>query len=231
MVKSISYTCCRSFVLLVFIPIIVLAETQSGSVSGVVKLVTESGDIDEQSRSIVVFEPKDKALLGKNAPKLHIVEMKGKRYLPRYLAVRVGDSVSYLNLDNFGHNVFSASGQNEFDLGSYPFRGKRIRRFQNAGLVKVYCNIHSSMANFVMVHRGWATITSDSGSFNLSGLPAGEYHLTAWNIHGEVRTEQQISAGVNPAIALRIKESVKTDLSHLNKFGEEYPEDDGDEIY
>src|SRR5262249_26063999 len=74
-----------------------------------------------------------------------LLDQKGQRFLPRILAVVVGQAVDFRNSDNVFHNVFSYSPPKRFDLGRYP-RGKSKRlTFQKPGLVQVYCDIHSDM--------------------------------------------------------------------------------------
>ena len=51
-----------------------------------------------------------------------------------------------------------------------------------AGVVNVYCDIHTDMAAFVVVtpSRAWARPGED-GRYELPGLPAGRYHLVWWH--------------------------------------------------
>ena len=66
----------------------------------------------------------------------------------------------------FFHNVFSLSGAATFDLGRYPQGQTRSREFPKAGLVKVYCHIHSHMSATILVldHPYFVTPDND-GSF------------------------------------------------------------------
>ena len=63
----------------------------------------------------------------------------------RELRVSVGDSISFKNDDPFFHNIYSASGSAEFDLGSYPQGQSRKVTFGKEGTVMVECAIHPNM--------------------------------------------------------------------------------------
>ncbi len=101
---------------------------------------------------------------------------------PRVVVVPVGGNVSFPNLDPIYHNVFSVSPTKRFDLGKYPRGQSRTVRFEKPGVVNVYCDIHTDMAAFIVVtpSRAWARPGAD-GRYELSGLPAGRYHLVWWH--------------------------------------------------
>jgi len=101
---------------------------------------------------------------------------------PRVLAVTVGTTVEFPNADPIYHNVFSVSPVKRFDLGRYPKgRSKRVT-FDRAGLVNVYCEIHSNMAAFVLVLPNHAFARPDAdGAFALPDLPPGRYQLKVWH--------------------------------------------------
>ena len=55
-------------------------------------------------------------------------------------------------------------------------------RFDQPGIVRVFCDIHSHMNAFILVfaHR-YFTVTDDDGRYRLPNVPAGSYTLTVWN--------------------------------------------------
>ncbi len=70
---------------------------------------------------------------------------KDKTFKPASLKVKVGDTVDFLNEDDFFHNVFSLSDIKSFDLGSYPKGQGRKVTFDKPGIVEVECSIHPEM--------------------------------------------------------------------------------------
>lgn len=118
------------------------------------------------------------AALTTKMPKL---AQRDQAFAPRVLPIAVGTRVDFPNMDPVYHNVFSLSPVRRFDLGKYPRGNSRQILFEKTGLVKVYCDIHSSMEAFVLVlpHHGF-TQPSSSGDFALPDLPAGRYVVHAW---------------------------------------------------
>lgn len=118
-------------------------------------------------------------------------------FVPRVLAVTRGSSVEFPNTDPYFHNVFSLSSSASFDLGRYPSGDSRTRAFSKAGLVKVYCHLHSHMSGTIMVfdHPYFRKPETD-GTFAIGDLPAGTYRISAWHerIGENVRTVQ-VAAG------------------------------------
>lgn len=103
-------------------------------------------------------------------------------FVPRVVSVPVGTEVDFPNQDPIYHNVFSVSPPARFDLGKYPRGQSRRVRMAKAGLVKVFCDIHSDMAAFVVVLPNRAFVRpSEDGSFRLPELPPGRYTLSWWH--------------------------------------------------
>jgi plastocyanin len=122
-----------------------------------------------------------------SAPKVAQVN---QTFQPRVLAVPVGTSVQFPNFDPIFHNVFSYSKAKRFDLGKYG-RGKSATvKFDQPGLVKVFCDIHSNMTAFVYVSdTAWVVQPDTAGGFAFRDLPPGTYALRLWHPERGSRTE------------------------------------------
>jgi plastocyanin len=107
---------------------------------------------------------------------------KDQSFVPRVVVVPVGGIVDFPNMDPIYHNVFSVSPVKRFDLGKYPRGESRSVRFPKAGLVNVYCDIHSDMAAFILVvpNRAFARPHAD-GAWELPDVPPGHYVLCWWH--------------------------------------------------
>ena len=81
------------------------------------------------------------------------VDQKDKQFSMSHLKIKVGDTVNFVNLDPFFHNVFSLSDAKTFDLGSYPQGQGRKITFNEPGVVEVECAIHSQMKLIVEVTK------------------------------------------------------------------------------
>ena len=110
-----------------------------------------------------------------------IMDQKDERFVPHVLAIERNTEVRFLNSDSIYHNVFSLSQAKSFDLGRYPQGKFRAVKFDKAGLVKVYCDIHTHMSAYILVlDTPYFAMTNDDGTFSLAGVPPGEYQLFAW---------------------------------------------------
>ena len=122
------------------------------------------------------------------------ISQKGKKFIPRVLAVPVGTTVYFRNDDEVYHNVFSLSQPNEFDLGLYQKGISRYKTFNSAGPVNLLCNIHSSMSAYIyVVDSPYYAQADRRGNFTIRGVPPGKYTLRAWHETSLEPTEQQIT--------------------------------------
>jgi hypothetical protein len=98
------------------------------------------------------------------------------------LPIVVGTTVDFPNNDATYHNVFSLSKTKSFDLGRYAAGRSKSVRFDNPGIVRVFCDIHSHMSAFILVfaHRYFA-LADDEGRYRIDNIPPGTYTVFAWN--------------------------------------------------
>jgi plastocyanin len=100
---------------------------------------------------------------------------------PFVLIVPVGATVSFPNLDNVRHHVYSFSPTHPFELKLYSRDDTRTVRFDKAGTVALGCNIHDKMAAFIkVVDTPYAAKTDASGAAVIHDLPPGAATLHLW---------------------------------------------------
>ena len=105
-----------------------------------------------------------------------------ENFVPRVVAVPVGSTVEFPNDDPIYHNVFSLSRAKDFNLGRYPKGQSKSVRFDRAGIIKVFCEIHSHMTATVMVFdHPWFAVPDESGQFELPAVPPGQREIVAWH--------------------------------------------------
>ena len=81
------------------------------------------------------------ALFGAN----HVIDQKGKTFIPHAVSVAVGDTLTFKNSDPFAHNAYTDDGANEFDIGMQA-PGKDVNaKVKAAGVFNVECAIHPNM--------------------------------------------------------------------------------------
>jgi plastocyanin len=116
------------------------------------------------------------------APTQAELRQRGEMYVPHVIAITTGSTVSFPNDDALFHNVFSLSRAAAFDLGRYPQGDTRTRKFDKAGVIKVFCHLHSHMSAIIAVFdHPWFAQAGDDGAFTIERVPAGRYTLTGWH--------------------------------------------------
>jgi plastocyanin len=130
------------------------------------------------------------------------IRQTNETFSPRVVAIPRGSTVEFPNFDPFFHNVFSLSRGSTFDLGRYPRGDSRARTFTSAGLVKVFCHLHSHMGASIMVFdHPFFSVPREDGSFVLEGVPPGTYSVSAWHERiGESTHEVRVAAGQRSTI-------------------------------
>jgi plastocyanin len=164
---------------------------------------------------------------------------KDKMFLPHVLAVEVGTYVDFPNADPIFHNAFSSYDGKVFDLGLYAPGSTRSERFSRPGIVRVFCNIHSSMSAIIVVLPTpyFATSRRD-GVFQIPNVPPGEYQMTVFHERTTEATLNALARRItveNFPLALPpivISEAGFLQMPHTNKYGRGYaPETDEHSIY
>jgi len=113
-----------------------------------------------------------------------------KSFVPHVLPIAVGTRVNFPNYDQIQHHVYSFSRVKTFELPLYRGETAKPVLFDKPGVVKLGCNIHDWMSGIILVlptHH--FAMTDDNGGYSLSGLPPGEYTLTAWHAQSREKTE------------------------------------------
>ena len=147
-----------------------------------------------------------------------------KRFVPDLVGLTVGQSVTFPNGDPFLHNVFSPTETRRFDLGSYEKGQSRSRKFPDAGVIDVYCNIHPEMsATVVVLPNRRHVIAKPDGSFTIEGVPAGTWNVFAYSRRAAHPISVKVEVGASSATPISLAlDEVQRDFKHENKFGEKY---------
>ena len=114
-----------------------------------------------------------------------------KTFVPAVLPVVAGTKILFPNSDHIRHHVYSFSRAKTFELPLYKGEDAPPVLFENAGVVKIGCNIHDWMSAIIIVlpnpHYTW---TDEDGKFSLPGLEAGTYTLAAWHPQASDKTDK-----------------------------------------
>ena len=130
-----------------------------------------------------------------------VLDQKGCRYHPHVLGMMVNQPLRILNSDPATHNVHPSpkvDGNHEWNISQMP-KGDPVEKTfsQPEIMMRVQCNQHNWMKAYINVSRTpFFAVTDATGSFEIKGLPPGEYTLAAVHEKAGEQT-QRITVGPN----------------------------------
>jgi plastocyanin len=139
-------------------------------------------DRPDRRRSVVYLETAPRAAFDPSEEQHARMDQRHENFVPHVLPIVAGTTVDFPNDDSTYHSVFSLSKPRPFNLGRYAAGRSKSVRFDEPGIIRVFCDIHSHMNAFILVftHR-YFTVTDEDGRYRLGNVPAGSYTLTVWN--------------------------------------------------
>jgi hypothetical protein len=174
-------------------------------------------------QAVVYFEPASPLTARPGDLPFQMVTRR-KTFAPRVLVVPRGSRVRFPNDDPILHNVFSVSTPNQFDLGLYRQGPGKDKRFEETGVVRVFCNVHHDMVAYILVlNTPFSTTPDADGGFVLKGLPRGTGKLTVWHEQADPWSMAVELPPKTPGPLVARVEIVRPLIpAHLNKLGQSY---------
>lgn len=207
--------------------ILLALPVHSEEIRGRVQLLAKGGKGPAKGsdvrQAVVYFEPAGTQSVRSPETPFEMVT-KRKELVPRVLVVPKGSRVRFPNQDPILHNVFSVSSPNQFDLGLYRQGPGKEKRFEEAGLVRVFCNVHHDMVAYVLVlGTPYYVSPNAQGEFVLTGLPRGSGRLTVWHEQADPWTvDVEVPAKTAGPVMARVEIVRPMIPAHLNKLGQSY---------
>ncbi len=132
-----------------------------------------------------------------------VLDQRGCRYRPHVQAAPVGSEIVIVNSDPVLHNVHGYFGPATTFNVAMPLKGQKVdKKLDKPGVVRVKCDVHDWMGAFVLVVDGPSAVTSADGRFKITGVPPGNYFVTAWHeALGERKTQVTVPASGTAAIS------------------------------
>ena len=95
------------------------------------------------------------------------------------------------NSDPTTHNIHPLPKTNrEWNISMPPKSENLKRSFSQPEIIPVKCNVHPWMRSYVGVFKHpFFAVSGKDGSFEIKGLPPGEYTIEAW--HEKFGTQEQ----------------------------------------
>jgi hypothetical protein len=136
-----------------------------------------------------------------------LLDQHGCDYSPHMVAMVAGQQLKIRNSDETLHNIHPRPQANtEFNVGQ-PRKGmESLKTFDKPEmLIPVGCDVHPWMRAYISVLLNpFFAVTGEDGSFEIKGLPAGEYEIEA--AHGKLKT-------VSSKVTVKDGEAAKLNLT------------------
>ena len=170
-------------------------KVRTGTIAGIVESRRADGALQPAQSNVVVYLDESPRLTARRRERQSKVVIRKHRFEPELTVIPQGATIEFPNSDPEFHSVFSLSKSSSFELGLYRDGGSRSVKFERAGVVDVYCNIHPGMkATIKVVPNSFYAIADSDGRFSIERVPVGRYTLLVWN--GSVMdTEIEVRSG------------------------------------
>lgn len=195
-----------------------------GSVSGRVTLQEKPGQKTTDLDNVIVWlEPATPSTARPRTTKVELA-MRGRQFAPHVRVVQAGSTIAFPNQDAFSHNIFSTTPGSSFDLGLYGRGQSKTQAFSRIGAVPVYCNIHASMAAFVVVVPSqWYAQAGADGRWTIADVPEGTYTVNVWHERAPRRTTPiQVTASAVEVPEMQLDARGYVVAQHKDKLGQDY---------
>ncbi|MEW6731167.1 MAG: carboxypeptidase regulatory-like domain-containing protein [Acidobacteriota bacterium] len=111
------------------------------------------------------------------------LDQKNCQYTPHVVSFMIQQDFKVLNSDNTNHNVHPLPKTNkEWNESQSPKGDPIVKTFPRQEVIPVKCNIHPWMKAYLGVFdHPFHTVSKADGSFEIKGLPPGDYTIEAWH--------------------------------------------------
>jgi len=153
--------------------------------------------------AVVTLYPSGDAARAPRAGGRYVVSQQNMQFHPFLTIVPVGADVSFPNLANTKHHVYSFSPAKRFELKLFAKDQSRTVHFDKPGAVALGCNIHDQMSAFIVVtDSAWTARTNAQGLVSFGDAPNAPGRLTVWAAYLRApggTVEQAVAAGQRTA--------------------------------
>lgn len=112
-----------------------------------------------------------------------VLDQVGCQYKPHVITMTEGQTLTVRNSDDTNHNIHFLPKKNQELNFTQPKKGmtKEVQ-LEAESAFKVKCDVHPWMGCYIAVFtHPFHAVTGKDGSFELTGLPAGNYVVEAWH--------------------------------------------------
>jgi plastocyanin len=112
-----------------------------------------------------------------------VLDQKGCQYHPHIFGIQAGQGLKIVNSDGTLHNIHALPKINtEFNIGQPFQKMETLKKFDKAEVpLRFKCDVHKWMGAYCGVfNHPFFAVSNDQGTFEIKGLPPGNYVIEAW---------------------------------------------------
>jgi hypothetical protein len=121
-----------------------------------------------------------------------VIDQQGCNYTPHVVAMQANQPLKIKNSDDTLHNIHPRPTVNaEFNIGQ-PRKGMETTKTfdKKEVMIPVGCDVHPWMRAYIsVVDHPFYAVTKEDGTFEIKGLPPGDYEVEAY--HEKLKTQTQ----------------------------------------
>jgi plastocyanin len=137
-----------------------------------------------------------------------LLDQKGCNYSPHIITAQAGQTIKIRNSDDTLHNIHPRPTVNqEFNIGQ-PRQGMESSHTfdKQEIMIPVGCDVHPWMRSYIsVVGHPFFAVTKEDGSYEIKGLPAGDYEIEA--VHEKLKS-------TTGKVSVKDGEAAKLDLAY-----------------
>lgn len=141
-----------------------------------------------------------------SAPRTHLIDNRGCRFLPHVSVVALGDTLLAVNSDPVFHTTHYYGPLNDNVALTEP--GRPVPSVvDQAGIITILCDLHGWMRGFIRVddHR-YHAVSQEDGRFRIRGIPPGNHTVEIWHERlGTRRVAIEIESGRTTRIDVELE--------------------------
>jgi plastocyanin len=131
--------------------------------------------------AVALLDPAAGKLSVKPGADVEISQSK-RTFHPRVTLITTGTRVTFPNFDTVRHHVYSFSPIKTFELKLYAGVPNAPITFDKPGFAVLGCNIHDTMAAWVVVaDTPFSARSGANGQAQIDNIPPGNYRLRVWH--------------------------------------------------
>jgi plastocyanin len=154
-----------------------------------------------------------------------VIGQQSKSFNPYISVMQLGSDVTFTNMDDITHHIYSPIGKNKFDFKIRAGEQQTKHDFVESGEVAMGCNIHDWMSGYLLIlDTPYFEKTDKNGHSHFKNIKAGKYQLTIW--HPQLNTPDH---KIIQDITLKQSQQLSFDVTDLfTKIPEQKSNDDFD---